>query len=137
MLWQVLKIKKLIPKTCKYLTVGRKIDLHNNGTPVRTWLNAKDTARAVITIIQAGVTNEIYNISGNYETENIVVVEKILKLFEMTNVEEHIEHMVRMGQDVRYSIDDSKLRALGWEPKAEFDKELMEIVQYYKETFVW
>ena len=133
-------VEKLIPKTIKYLSVGRRVDLHNNGEPVRTWLNAKDTAEAVITIIEAGVLNEIYNISGNYETKNIIVVDKIVNLMfpEYNETPYHfIEHMERIGQDVRYSIDDSKLRALGWEPKAEFDKELVEIVQYYKDNFIW
>jgi dTDP-D-glucose 4,6-dehydratase len=43
----------------------------------------------------------------------------------------------RPGQDVRYSLDDSKLRRLGWEPKADFDKELVKIVSYYKDRFIW
>jgi dTDP-glucose 4,6-dehydratase len=131
-------VEKLIPKTCKFLTIGKKIDLHNNGTPVRTWLHASDTARAIITIIEAGVVNEIYNISGNYQTENINVVQKILTLFKIKgNYENYITHMERQGQDVRYSIDDSKLKTLGWAPQAKFDKELKRIVKYYKKTFIW
>lgn len=43
----------------------------------------------------------------------------------------------RQGQDVRYAIDDSKLKALGWKPVARFDAELKRIVQYYEENFVW
>ena len=131
-------VEKLIPKTCKFLTVGKKIDLHNNGTPVRTWLHASDTASAVITIIEAGVVNEIYNISGAYQTENINVVKKILELFKAKGqYENYITHMERQGQDVRYSIDDSKLQTLGWKPKAVFDKELKKIVKYYKDNFIW
>lgn len=131
-------VEKLIPKTCKFLTVGKKVDLHNKGTPVRTWLHAEDTARAVITIINAGVENEIYNISGPYQTENINVVTKILKLHNLgDSVDDYIEHMERIGQDVRYSIDDSKLKKLGWQPRAEFDKELEKIVKYYKNNFIW
>jgi dTDP-glucose 4,6-dehydratase len=45
--------------------------------------------------------------------------------------------MVRPGQDVRYSIDDTKLRNLGWQPKANFDIELANIVKYYKDNFIW
>ena len=131
-------VEKLIPKTCKFLTVGKKIDLHNNGTPVRTWLHASDTANAVTKIIEMGVVNEIYNISGNYQTENINVVKKILELFKVRgNHEEYIEHMERQGQDVRYSIDDTKLQDLGWSPTANFDTELKEIVKYYKKNFIW
>ena len=131
-------VEKLIPKSVKYLSVGRCVDLHNNGTPVRTWLNANDTAKAVIHIIESGVTNEIFNISGNYETQNIEVVKKIVALMGLTGpIENYIEHMVRVGQDVRYSVDDTKLRNLGWKPYADFDIELALIVKYYKDNFIW
>ena len=131
-------VEKLIPKTCKSLTVDKKIDLHDNGTPVRTWLHAGDTANAIITIIEAGVVDEIYNISGNYQSENINVVYKIFDLFKVKgDYKNHIIHMERQGQDVRYSIDDTKLKKLGWRPKANFDKELKGIVKYYKKNFIW
>jgi len=131
-------VEKLIPKTVKYLSVGKRVDLHNNGTPVRTWLHAEDTARAVITIINAGVTNDIFNISGNYEEQNIVVVRKIVQLmFGHQDIDQYITKAERPGQDLRYAIDDSKLKALGWVPQANFDKELVEIVKYYTDNFVW
>jgi dTDP-glucose 4,6-dehydratase len=131
-------VEKLIPKSVKYLSVGRKIDLHNNGTPIRTWLHAEDTANAVITIIESGVTNEIFNISGNYEEKNIEVVKKIIKLMNGDhNIEKYLANMTRPGQDLRYSINDTKLKALGWSAKANFDIELEKIVEYYKHNFIW
>ena len=131
-------VEKLIPKTVKYLSIGRKVELHDSGLPVRTWLHADDTANAVITIIKSGVINDIFNISGNYETQNIEVVSKIIKLFNgKSNVADYVTEHVRVGQDVRYAIDDSKLKALGWSAKANFDKELKEIVKYYKNNFIW
>lgn len=131
-------VEKLIPKSVKFMTVGRQIELHDGGLPRRTWLHADDTARAVMTIIDAGVTNEIYNISGNYEEMNLMVVKKIIKLFNNDNDHtKYIKDMVRPGQDVRYSIDDTKLKNLGWKSQADFDTELAKIVQYYKENFIW
>lgn len=135
--------EKLIPKACKLLQLGRKIPLHNGGTPKRMWLHAKDTAKAVVAIIESGKENEVYNVSGNYETENIEIVRKIYGLLTTraaadNNVEFACDFTYsRDGQDVRYSLDDSKLRKLGWEPKAIFDNELPSIVEYYKENFVW
>ncbi len=41
------------------------------------------------------------------------------------------------GQDVRYAIDDSKLKQLGWQAKADFDQELASVVEYYRNNFVW
>lgn len=131
--------EKFIPHTIKYLSLGKKAQLHDEGLPRRTWLHASDTAAAVITIIEAGAMNEIYNISGNYEEQNIVVIKKILKLMKLSGDEsQYLDLSVkRPGQDVRYAIDDSKLKALGWKAKANFDVELKKIVQYYTKNFIW
>ena len=59
--------EKLIPKSIKYLGLGKKIPLHNNGTPIRNWLHAQDTADATIQIVESGINNEIYNIAGGFE----------------------------------------------------------------------
>jgi dTDP-glucose 4,6-dehydratase len=132
--------EKLIPKAIKSLTLDRAIPLHNEGKPRRTWLHVSDTASAIITIIESGVQNEIYNISGNHEESNLVVATKVVNLFydNKVNVDDHLDlSITRPGQDVRYSIDDNKLRALGWKPKAVFDDELRKIVSWYRANFVW
>ena len=136
-------VEKLIPKTCKYLKLGRKIPLHNDGTPIRNWLNAADTAEAVLTIIDKEVTNEIYNIAGGFEQSNLDTVKKVIREYVDRDITEDNVRLFldlsysRAGQDVRYALDDSKLRALGWEPKMNFDEELPKIVEYYKEKFIW
>jgi dTDP-glucose 4,6-dehydratase len=136
-------VEKLIPKACKYLKLGRKIPLHNDGTPIRNWLNAADTAEAVLAIIDNGVTNEIYNIAGGFEQSNLDTVRKVIKEYVDKDMNDDNVRLFldlsysRAGQDVRYALDDSKLRALGWEPKKNFDEELPKIVEYYKERFIW
>ena len=132
-------VEKLIPKAIKYLTLDKKIILHDQGLPRRTWLHVSDTVSAIMKIIDSNKVNEIYNISGNFETQNIDVARKILYNYGIYNNEdEHINgNERRIGQDVRYSIDDSKLKELGWEPEADFDKELKIIVDYYKKNFIW
>ena len=133
-------VEKLIPKACKYLKLERKIPLHNNGTPIRNWLHAQDTSDAIITIIESGVENEIFNICGGFEQSNLDTVKKLLILndVKIENIDKHIDWSCsRPGQDVRYALDDSKLRALGWTPKKQFDKEIKYIVKYYKSKFIW
>ena len=131
--------EKFIPHTIKYLSLGKPAPLHDAGTPRRTWLHASDTAAAVIKIIESGKTNEIYNIAGNYEEQNLVVAKKIIDLMGLKgDPMRHLDLGVkRPGQDVRYAIDDSKLKALGWKPKADFNKELKPIVKYYTKNFIW
>jgi dTDP-glucose 4,6-dehydratase len=131
--------EKFIPHTIKYLNLGKLATLHDQGLPRRTWLHASDTAFAIIKIIESNKINEIYNISGNYEEQNIVVAKKIIKLMKLKG--DYLQYLdineKRPGQDVRYAIDDSKLKSLGWSPVADFDDELKKIVKYYKNNFIW
>lgn len=132
-------VEKLIPRACKSLLVGKKIPLHNNGTPVRNWLHAQDTANAVITIVDAGVKNEIYNICGGFEQDNLTTCKKIIKLYNGSDDPYPYLDLTttRPGMDMRYALDDSKLRSLGWSPQMVFDNELVNIVDFYKNNFIW
>lgn len=132
-------VEKFIPRTIKYLSLGKNFKLYDGGMPKRTWLHAEDTASAVMTIIESGIQNEIYNISGNYEDRNIVVAGKIIKAMNLTNsIDNYVDaNESRPGHDVRYAVDDSKLKLLGWQPKKIFDEELPSIVKYYTDNFVW
>jgi dTDP-glucose 4,6-dehydratase len=134
-------VEKFIPKSCKNLSLGRPIVMHDLGKPKRTWLHVSDTANAVITIIDKNVQNEIYNISGNYEEQNIVVAKKIVDTFFEETFDDYSPFLdfseKRPGQDVRYAIDDTKLKSLGWTPQAVFDEQLPSIVQWYKNNFIW
>ena len=132
-------VEKLIPKACKYLSLGKKIPLHNNGTPIRNWLHAQDTTNAVINIINSGVKNEIYNIAGAFEQKNIITVNKIISgyLGEVDNSLYIDASFDRKGQDVRYALDDTKLKNLGWAPTKQFDIELPQIIKHYKNKFIW
>lgn len=140
-------VEKLIPKSVKFLSLGRKIPLHNNGSPVRNWLHAEDTARGVIKIIESNIKNEVFNICGGYEQTNYQTVEKIIKHFyaidgKQTLSQDQIDKNLdftysRAGQDVRYALNDNKLRSIGWSPKHNFDNDIHNIVKYYKNTFIW
>lgn len=133
-------VEKLIPKAVKFLSVDRKVPLHNHGTPIRNWLHAADTANAVLTIIDSGIVDDVFNISGGLELPNISVVSSIIKLVHGPDaaVNDYVDYsMHRNGQDVRYSLDDSKLKLLGWRPYKNFNDELIPIVQYYLANFIW
>jgi dTDP-glucose 4,6-dehydratase len=138
-------VEKLIPKAVKLLSLERKIPLHNNGTPYRNWLHADDTAEAVITLIEKGQQGEVYNIAGGFEQSNLDTVRQVIsKFIEVENWDDFYnnDHFMdfsctRPGQDVRYALDDSKLRSLGWEPKKLFNEEINRIVHYYKNKFIW
>jgi len=131
-------VEKLIPKACKCLFLGKKIPLHNEGKPVRNWLHAADTAQAIMRIIDFGRINQIYNIAGHFEQANIETIKQILKAMDYGDDTHHyVSQETRKGQDVRYAVDDRKLTSLGWYPSHKFEEELSEIVQYYRNKFIW
>lgn len=136
-------VEKLIPKAVQYLNLGRKIPLHNNGTPIRNWLHASDTASAILTVIEAGQINTIYNISGNLEQSNIDTVKKIISVYLDKDISDiDLDHYInfdikRSGQDLRYSLNDDKIKSIGWKPVQNFDVELKSIVEYYRSRFIW
>ena len=95
---------------------------------------------AIITIIESGNINEIYNINGDFEQSNLDTIKKLLTLYNVSEseIENHIDFSCnRPGQDVRYALDDSKIKALGWSPNKLFNDEIGSIVNYYKHKFIW
>jgi dTDP-glucose 4,6-dehydratase len=132
--------EKLIPLIIKNLMRGKKIRLHNEGTPIRNWLHAEDTSNAVLTLIKSSAKNGIYNIAGGFEQTNSETARKVIKAFYGTDNdwERYIDYSYkRVGQDVRYALNDDKIRKLGWSPKKVFDDEIKSIVDHYKEDFRW
>ena len=136
--------EKLIPLTVKMLQRNHKIRLHDLGEPVRNWLHAGDTARAVATIIESGNVNQVYNVAGGFEQKNIDTVSKVIKCYNDLPFEEEIDikqfadfSYAREGQDIRYALNDDKLKKIGWKTQLSFDDEIRSIVQFYKDNFKW
>ncbi len=123
--------EKLIPKSAWRMRRGLPAIMHGDGSYIRSWLHVDDTVDAVLTVIEKGAPNQIYNVGSNIELRNIEVLRAIAKHLDVP--EEKAWHPIgdRSGQDVRYSLDDSRLRALGWEPKRRFFDELPEIVDTF------
>ena len=87
------------------------------------------------------MTNEIYNIAGGFEQSNMDTVRKLINMLTGGSDYDIMDYVdtsfSRVGQDLRYALDDSKLRSLGWEPSKVFDEEIIDIVNYYKNKFIW
>jgi dTDP-glucose 4,6-dehydratase len=133
-------VEKLIPKCCKYVQVEKKLPLHNYGNSIRTWLHVKDTANAVIKIIDSGIENEIFNVSSHFELKNIEVCNKIIDIYfpdTKDKTQFYDFSYQRPGEDLRYSLCDEKLRSLGWKEEAIFEEEIVEIAKYYRDKFIW
>jgi dTDP-glucose 4,6-dehydratase len=121
--------EKLIPKSSARMLRKRPALLHGKGEYFRNWLHVEDSVDAILTVIDRGERNAIYNVSGNAELRNIDVVIKIAKIL---GVPENLAYEFvadRVGQDVRYSLDCERLHALGWRAQRDFDAELVRIIE--------
>ena len=115
---------------------GEALPVYGDGRQRREWLHAEDHCAAVELVLREGTSGEIYNVGGE-ELENIEVTRRIL---ELTGAGEDLLRHVddRAGHDRRYSLDDSKVRGLGWSPQHSFaETGLADTVEWYRDNRAW
>jgi dTDP-glucose 4,6-dehydratase len=128
--------EKLVPLFVTNALDGLPLPVYGDGRQRREWLHVEDHCAAIELVLSEGATGEVYNVGGE-ERENLHVTERILELTGadpalVTRVED------RAGHDRRYSLDDAKLRALGWAPAHRFDEGgLAGTVEWYRDRRDW
>ena len=128
--------EKIIPKTIIRALKGMKIPIYGSGNNIRDWLYVDDHCDAIINVFLNGKIGESYNISDINELTNIELVEKILGyLNKPKDLIYHVED--RPGHDLRYGIDSSKIRELGWKPKHSVNENLEKTISWYLKNEKW
>ena len=128
--------EKLIPLFVTNALEGKTLPLYGDGLNMREWLFVRDHSRAIERVLEKGTSGEIYNIGTGTELTNLEITKAILRILERD--ESLIEFVKdRPGHDRRYALDWAKLRRLGWEPQAKFEKTLRQTVAWYKENESW
>jgi dTDP-glucose 4,6-dehydratase len=128
--------EKIIPLFVTNALDGLPLPLYGDGLNERDWLHVSDHCRAIDLLIERGVPGEVYNIGGGNGIRNLDLTNRILTL--TGRPASLIEPVAdRPGHDRRYSLDTSKLRAIGWEPKVEFADGLADTVEWYRANEPW
>ena len=128
--------EKLIPLFITNLLGNKKVPLYGTGRNVRDWIYVLDHCKAIDFVLHKGNTGEIYNIGGGAEKTNIEITKMIIET--LGKDESMIEFAKdRPGHDMRYSLDCSKLRKLGWKPDHSFDEALGDTIRWYIENRWW
>jgi dTDP-glucose 4,6-dehydratase len=128
--------EKLIPLFATNILENKKVPVYGTGTNIRDWIYVLDHCKAIDFILHHGTSGEIYNVGGGNEKTNIEITHKILEL--LGKDESMIEYVKdRPGHDFRYSLDCSKLMALGWEPEYSFEDALEETIKWYNQNKWW
>ncbi len=132
--------EKVIPLFVTNLIDGRKVPLYGDGSNVRDWLYVVDNAAAQWAVLTRGEPGATYNVGAGNEMTNGELTYAILARFgyEGDEADEHIEFVAdRPGHDLRYSVDTSRIRDLGWQPQRSFEEALDETVSWYRENEWW
>jgi dTDP-glucose 4,6-dehydratase len=128
--------EKLIPFFTVRALHDQPLPLYGDGQQRRDWLYVGDHVRAIDIVLHRGQVGEAYNIAGGNERANVEVSRLILHT--LGKPESLIQFVKdRPAHDRRYALDDSKLRALGWRPEADFETALRETVLWYANHPEW
>jgi len=131
--------EKLIPRFIKLLKENKKVTIQGNGTSVRAFLHAYDTAKAFEIILEKGVIGEIYNIGcdENMEYSVLDVAKILIKMIKNSeNYNDYIEYIEdRPYNDMRYYISNQKLKDLGWNIEVDLLSGLDDLIHDYKINF--
>ena len=127
--------EKLVPLFVTNAIEGLPLPVYGDGRQRREWLHAEDHCAAVELVLREGEPGGVYNVGGE-ERENLDVIGRIVELTGAdTALVRHVDD--RPGHDRRYSVDSARVRALGWDPRREFEPGLAETVDWYRENRAW
>jgi dTDP-glucose 4,6-dehydratase len=138
--------EKLVPLMILNAIEGKQLPVYGAGLNRRDWLYVEDHAAALTLVLRHGEAGETYNIAGGEERANIDLVRAVCAILDdelphsAHRPHEQLISFVadRPGHDLRYAIDDSKLRReLGWRPRERLDTGLRKTVRWYLENRAW
>jgi dTDP-glucose 4,6-dehydratase len=128
--------EKILPLFATNALDGEPLPVYGDGRQVRDWLHVDDHCAGIDLVLRGGGPGEIFNVGADEEHENIELTQRIL---ERTGADpglvRHVED--RAGHDRRYSLDTTKVRALGWAPRRSWDEGIATTVDWYRDNRDW
>jgi dTDP-glucose 4,6-dehydratase len=128
--------EKLIPLMIQKARNNQELPIYGTGNNVRDWLFVSDHCSAIDTIIEKGNVGNIYNVGSHNEQTNLQIVHSILS--KMNKSDSLIRFVAdRPGHDLRYAIDPSKIRSLGWSDSVPFNEGIKETIEWNIQNEKW
>ncbi len=130
-------VEKMIPLFVTNLLSGYAVPLYGDGENVREWVHVDDHCQAIDRVLTYGEPGSIYNVGGGTILSNLELTARLLELCD-AGWDRVRRVSDRKGHDMRYAIDDSKIRQeLGWKPLWSFDDGLSKVVEWYRDHPEW
>jgi dTDP-glucose 4,6-dehydratase len=129
--------EKVVPLFVTNLLDDLEVPLYGEGRNVRDWLHVDDHCRAIHLVVAGGRPGEVYNIGGGTELTNADLTALLLEA--TGHGWEKVRRVPdRLGHDLRYSVDCSKIEAeLGYRPQVGFEQGLTDVVAWYSTHRGW
>jgi|TARA_B100001971_G_scaffold108501_1_gene99677 dTDP-glucose 4,6-dehydratase len=128
--------EKVIPLFVTRLLAGGNVPLYGDGGNVRDWCHVDDNCDAIDLALRSGVSGGVYNVGAGNEMTNLDLTGRLLSLCGADEASiDYVED--RLGHDRRYSVDTSRIEALGWFPRRGLDEGLAETVAWYRDNPGW
>jgi dTDP-glucose 4,6-dehydratase len=124
-------LHRVIPKAIVAGLTGTRLPLHGGGRAEKSYMHARDLARAIHLIAERGPEGRIYNAGPERPTSIREVVERCADALGIAFEQLCEETGDRLGQDSRYWLDSSAIRqALAWAPTIGWEQGLAEMVDW-------
>lgn len=112
------------------------LPVYGDGLQVRDHLYVDDHCAAIDRVLHFGEPGQVYNIGGENEATGIEVAQAILgRLGKPEGLLQFVED--RAGHDLRYALDSSRIRRLGWSPAVSVEEAMDRTVQWYVDHESW
>lgn len=112
------------------------LPVYGNGLQVRDHLYVDDHCAAIERVLHHGEPGQVYNVGGENEATGIEVAQAILRrLGKSEGLLQFVED--RAGHDLRYALDSSRIRRLGWSPAVSVEEAMDRTVQWYVDHEFW
>ena len=130
--------EKIVPLFVTRLLDGEPVPVYGDGGHVRDWLHVDDHCRGIQTVLEKGHPGEAYNLAGGSALSNLELTARLLAATGRdASLVRHIPDPRGGAHDRRYSVDDSRARALGWQPRVPLDAGLADTVTWFRENRDW
>jgi len=133
-------LHRVIPKAIMCGLNGKKLPLQGGGRAEKSYIHARDLGRAIHLVAEGAKLGKIYNAGPTHPTSIKQVVELCAEALNMPFDQLCEMAPDRLGQDSRYWLDSSAIKAdLGWEPQVFWAEGLQEMVEWgrkYKHQLV-
>lgn len=128
--------EKVVPLFATNAIDNEPLPVYGDGKQMREYQFVGDHCEAIDLVLHKGTLGEIYNIGTGEEMENLRMVELILETLERpASLIRHVAD--RPGHDRRYSLDISKIRALGWQPRHTPEEAVIKTAEWYADNEWW